>query len=328
MTTIISSGVKTNKTTVNQCAFSMWKASYPASYSIRCFFRFAFLESNCSFRRSLLKEWRLKFLKKLLPSVVGEWNRKIWHHWSRLTVKLPTVNRVSNKLTLWRLCDRYNPPSLWSLVTVIIWSLWTRLIDHISVFPFPANATRSKPFHFVLQLPFPLKWSVQEKKSIILGLCRFFGPLIEKYDCVWDIQTVLPSWNVSETRVHFSRCLPKWLEYIFPSFFLMIAVQFARKYFFPCNYFGPSGTSMSVFVPFVCISVYCRTQRVFIHFCDGSTPLKKKIDKNRWSSGQKNSKMPKISMNNCVGSYRIWLLYFHLFSVRAFSYDGRMPKDT
>ena len=56
------------------------------------------------------------------------------------------------------------------------------------MFPFPANATRSKPFHFVLQLPFPLKWSVQEKKSIILGLCRFFGPLIEKYDCVWDIQ--------------------------------------------------------------------------------------------------------------------------------------------
>ena len=108
-----------------------------------------------------------------------------------------------NKLTLWQLCDRYNPPSLFSLVTVIIWSLWTRLIDDISVFPFPANATRSKPFHFVLQLPFPLKWSVQEKKSIILGLCRFFGPLIEKYDCVWDIQTVLPSWNVSEMNVHF-----------------------------------------------------------------------------------------------------------------------------
>ena len=170
-----------------------------------------------------------------------------------------------NKLTLWRLCDRYNPPSLFSLVTVIIWSLWTRLIEHICVFPFPANATHSKPFHFVLQLPFPLKWSVQEKKSIILGLCRFFGPLIEKYDCVWDIQTVLPSWNVSETRVHFSRCLPKWLEYIFPFFFSDSSFNLPKS-FFSSYFFGPSGTSMSVFVAFICISVYCGTQRVFILF--------------------------------------------------------------
>jgi len=177
------------------------------------------------------------------------------------------------KLTLWRLCDCYNPPSLYSLVTVIIWSLWTRLIDHISVFPFPANATRSKPFHFVLQLPFPLKWSVQDKKSIILGLCRFFGPLIEKYDCVWDIQTVLPSWNVSETRVHFSRCLPKRLEYIFP-FFLMMAASICQKFFFLIFLVPATRVCQFSWLSFASQYTVGRKEYLFF-FCDGSTPLKK-----------------------------------------------------
>jgi len=92
--------------------------------------------------------------------------------------------------------------------------------------------------------------------------------------------------------------------------------------FFP-YFFGPSDTSMSVFMAFICISVYCGTQRVFILFLRWFNAIEKIIDKNRWSSGQKNSKMSKISMNNCVGSFRIWLLYFHLFSVRAFFYDAQ-----
>ena len=63
------------------------------------------------------------------------------------------------------------------------------------------------------------------------------------------------------------------------NFFNDGSFNFSENIFFTCYFLGPSGTSMSDFMSFVCISVYCRTQRVFIHFCDGSTPLKKNRQK-------------------------------------------------
>ena len=102
-------------------------------------------------------------------------------------------------------------------------------------------------------------------------------------------------------------------------FFLVIAASICQKVFFPVIFLIPAARVCQFsWLSFASQYTVGRKEYLFF-FCDGSTPLKKKKKKkNRWSSGQKNSKMPKISMNNCVGSYRIWLLYFHLFSVRAF----------
>lgn len=52
---------------------------------------------------------------------------------------------------MWRLCKLYSPPSLCSLVTVIIWSLWTRLIARPLTSPcFPFPRTRRAVNRFIL----------------------------------------------------------------------------------------------------------------------------------------------------------------------------------
>ena len=228
---------------------------------------------------------------------------------------------------MWRLCKLYSPPSLCSLVTVIIWSLWTRLIARPLTSPcFPFPRTRRAVNRFILFFNFLFLSNGQFRRRN-----RLFGVIIAS-SVFWLRNMIV----FGTSKQCFQAEMIQKCVFIFFSLFTKVvgihlsnffndgSFKFPENIFFTCYFLGPSGTSMSDFMSFVCISVYWE---YLFFFAMVQRHWKKKIDKNRWNSGQKNSKMSQISMKNCVGSLG-FDCHISIYSHSApFFYDGRMPKD-